>query len=735
MVLMFAAILFLRYSEYPELENFRGQEYNLEIYDRDGVLIKIKPLTNGLRRIYRPLSEIPDIVEQIFILTEDSSFYLHPGFDPAAVIRALYQNKTSGRIVSGASTISMQLARIISGKTPGYKGKLIEIFNAIRLESRLGKREILELWLNNIPFSFQVEGVPAASLKFLGRDINFLDIESTLVLAVIPRSPASMNPIRNRDSSIKAASDLGVNLGLLDSSELNGIFKYQIPDTPHQWPDITPHFSLYTESILANTFPSNNYPVKIETSISARLNEDLQETINYYISISGDSRITNGAGIIINNRSGEILAYLGSANFNDNSNSGQIDGVQILNQPGSTLKPFLYALGIEMGYRPNSVLPDIPSKFGSTELYQPMNFDGKFHGPVLLRVALASSLNIPAVFMINSVGVDNFTDFLIKIGFKSLIRQREYVGTGLALGNAEVSLFELTRAFSIFPRGGKFLTLTPFKENSGLPDLNNHEKFSLKPYTAGIIQDILSDNNSRYMGFGENNIMDTSFDTMFKTGTSNQFQNIWAIGATPEYTVGIWMGDFSGNTVVGRTGSSLPARIVAEMLELIHTPELQFPEIPNSQAVNLCPLSGLIPNTYTPSIYTEFLPLYEQPEISNWHVSGPDNTVLTVYPADYTVWIEKNKLFGDIATDNSFIEILHPADNSVFFIDSSIPIDDQVLKISCEGFFPGELRVYVNGEYSGKTEDGNYNFILNKGTWNIEFRNAADSDIISFEVL
>ena len=743
--LLIIIYIFFRFSAYPELDTFLEHDYSLEIYDRNGIVLKITALEDGLRRIYRTLDDIPDVVKKVFITAEDSRFFFHPGVDPLAVSRAFFQNRSAGRIVSGASTITMQLAGIISVSGTGYGSKILEIYNALRLESRLSKKQILELWLNNIPFSFQIEGVPAASLKFMGKDISLLNLESSLLLAVIPRSPANLNPLTNEKAAISAAARLGLKSNLwtnqytTEYSEITEHLQKVIDQyETYYWPDITPHFSLFTEKQIDKRFRDLPVSGVINTSIDSTLNEILEDRINYYLSISIAHRISTGAGLIINNSSGEILAYVGSANFDDIENSGQIDGVQILNQPGSTLKPFLYALGIENGFLPSSVLPDIPQHYGDSQVYQPMNFDRTFHGPVLLRVALASSMNVPAVYMINRLGVLNFADYLIDLGFDSLIAQRETVGTGLALGNAEVSLMELTRAFSVFPRGGFYLALTPFLSPS-LSVVNNSQSnnSTMKPYTAGIIRDILTDNNSRYPGFGGGSIMNTHFEAMFKTGTSNQFQNIWALGSSPEYTVGIWMGDFSGNTVIGRTGSSLPAAIAAEMLEIIHTEGLEFDNVPDSKEVRLCTLSGLIPNSYTPSTYFEYLPLNAETEISDWHIPDPDspsNTVVTVYPEEYSSWLTGRGRFGVISFESNYHKIIYPSNNAVFFMDPGVPSSDQILKIKTIGFSGKPAVIIINGIKADESDNGIYNFELKKGEWKIEFKNKTDRSRIIITV-
>ncbi len=748
LVLLAVIYTFFRFSDYPGLDSLIKQDFSIEIYDRNGILLKVTALEEGLRRIYRTSDDIPDVVKRVFIIAEDSRFYFHPGIDIPSIFRAWYQNRSSGEIISGASTITMQLAGMVDRSSHGYKSKLLETYNALRIESRLSKKKILELWLNNIPFSFQVEGVAAASLKFFGRDISLLDMDSSLLLSVIPRSPANLNPLLNKEAAIKTAAELGLRSGLWtaqNTAEYMDVVENleNILDQSEKfyWPDLTPHFSLFTEREVHNLFSgSSDFIGRVDASIDYALNSILEDRINYFLSLSVSSRITTGAGIIINNNSGEILAYIGSANFKDTENSGQIDGIQILNQPGSTLKPFLYALGIEKGFLPSSVLPDISQHFGGANVYQPINFDRTYHGPVLLRVALASSMNVPAVYMINRLGVLNFADFLIDLGFESLQAQRETVGTGLALGNAEVSLMELTRAFSVFPRGGVFIPLTPFLDSSEFSlstTVYNNTNSVMESYTAGIIRDILTDKNSRYPGFGDGSIMDTNFEAMFKTGTSNQFQNIWALGSTPEYTVGVWMGNFSGNTVIGRTGSSLPAEIVSEMLDIIHTEGSEFNNVPGSKEVRLCTLSGLIPNNYTPSTYVEYLPLGTEPEISNWHIPDPDsqnNSVRTVYPEEYSSWLEVKDRSGSVSRESNIHQITYPVNNSVFFIDPAVPASDQVLKVKTIGFSGKTAVVIINGIKSGESDNGIYSFELKKGEWEIEFKNRRGSSKINIVV-
>jgi penicillin-binding protein 1C len=415
-------------------------------------------------------------------------------------VSALSQNLKAGRVVRGASTITMQLSRIVSPRKTGFLGKIEEAFNALRLESRLTKSRILELWFNAIPFSFQVEGVQSASRTFFGKEASELTQAQACCLALIPRRPERYNPLLNMEEAISGTMRLSESLSLgLSNEEIRrdvGMASF------NPLVDRAPHFSRFVNEQLAveaQVSTGKGIPLSactVYTSLDLSLNAFLEERIAYYLKMNSMSRLSNGAAILVDVRTGEILAYVGSRDFHDTENSGEIDGVRVKNQPGSCLKPFLYSLAIEKGFLPNSVLPDIPMDFGAEEAYVPMNFDRRFHGPVRLRVALASSLNVPAVYMVSRLGVNNFTDYLVRLGFLSLESQRGNLGTGIALGNAEVSLFELVQAFSVFPRGGEYLDLSYRKKEKSERGIGTTV---MEPYTAAIICSILSDRSSRWL--------------------------------------------------------------------------------------------------------------------------------------------------------------------------------------------------------------------------------------------
>jgi penicillin-binding protein 1C len=743
----------LRFTPYPELGQFREREYSTTILDRGNEVLWVQPIDReGLRREYVHLEDIPAYVKELFILSEDNRFYHHPGVDPFAILRSIFLYLKTGEIVSGASTITMQLASIISPDREVTLGpKILEMVDALRLETRLSKDRILELWLNNIPFGFQAEGVQTAGRTFFGNPVSGLSPEEALLLSVIPRSPALYNPFTEQENCVQAAFDIVIENDLSMSRE--EISRAAAGAVYKQWRMKAPHF-------VERFRPSEFYTAggrygKVHTSLDLSLNRFAEQRINYYLDRNADSRLNNGAVLLTDNHTGEILCYVGSRDFFDEKYSGQIDGVRIESQPGSCLKPFLYALALEEGMLPNTVLPDIPLSFGREKVYEPRNFDNRFHGPVRLRVALASSLNVPAVYTLNQVGVPEFTDFLLRLGFDSLASQRDQLGLGLALGNGEVNLWELTRAFAIFARRGVAQELTPLESGAGAgtesgsgshaTDDETRNRRVISRYSADCICDILSDSASRYLGFGRSPVFELGFPVMFKTGTANQFQHIWAVAATVDYTVGVWMGNFSGETIIGRTGSSLPARVAGELLQKVQRGSPDFPVPAGSREVTICTLSGKRPRDICPSTTTEYLPEEYTPEVCDFHRKA-DGKVQVELPDLYSGWIrDSGKPFSTAAGGEDGLTIVSPREGALFYIDPSL--DERFQAVAIEAYGGGghgtpsarthrhKVTVLVNGE-EVETIGPPYRWLfpLKPGRWTVTFTTGDSSDSVTFTV-
>jgi penicillin-binding protein 1C len=728
----------LRLTPYPELDRYQNRSYGCAALDRYGRLLRLFPAADGVKREWAPLEEIPTGVLRVFIRAEDRRFYLHPGVDPIAIMAAGLRNLRSGRTVSGASTITMQLARLIKPRGHGLREKLYEATDALRLEARLSKKQILELWINGIPFGSNIEGLAAASRARFGREPAQLDDARAVLLAVIPRRPGLYDPALNPQTAVNAALALSRRCGLkLDEAALMETAADAAPEklTDEKAPFYAPHF---TDRVIKMSPIEKKH---LRTSLDLDLQKYAQKRLASELALLENNRVSNGAILAIDNASGAVLIYAGSVSWFDDTSGGKIDGVRIRNQPGSCLKPFLYALALEKGFLPGDILPDIPTIFGGSEAYSPSNFNRRFNGPVRLRLALASSLNIPAVYLLERLGVRTFEDWLAELGFESVAAAKGSNGVGLALGNAEISLEELTRAFAVFPRGGRTLELR-FTESQ--PESQTRQLMS--PYSAWIITDILSDRASRFTGFGSAPTLTTEFPSMFKTGTANQFQHIWALGATARYTVGVWMGNFSGETVIGRTGSSVPARIAGDILKVLEQAggslgEEHFPPLPdNVREVSICALSGMAANSACTGLTREWFPSERLPAACTWH-RQPGNTQAAVeYPPEYQAWLAERFRQGRTAHssgtggifNNAHIRL--PVAGSVFYLDPALPPEAQAIRIETVGFSPGAL-VYTNDVLQGSVNHaGVFALPLRRGFQRIVVEDENGSGMTEIQV-
>jgi penicillin-binding protein 1C len=718
------AHLVMRVTPYPELERYRNRSYGFAALDRNGLVLRVFPAEDGVKREWAPLDDIPAGAARLFVRAEDRRFYLHFGVDPLAVTAAALRNWRAGRTVSGASTITMQLARLIRPHGAGLAEKLGEAVDALRLEARLSKKQILELWINGIPFGSNIEGLPAMTRARFGRELSRLDETRAALLAVTPRRPGRYDPAFNPEAAAGAAAALSRRCGLgLDEAALLEAAAEAAPErlADAKAPFFAPHFTDRAAAAYRNA--AAHRPLR--TTLDLELQSYAEKRLAAELAALENNRVSNGAILALDNVSGAVLAYAGSASWFNDEISGKIDGVQVENQPGSCLKPFLYALALEKGFSPNDILPDIPAVFGSGEAYSPANFNRRFNGPVRFRVALASSLNVPAVYLLERLGVRAFEEYLGSLGFDSILRTMGSNGTGLALGNAGVSLEELVRAFAVFPRGGRALEPRFVEEPLPLADKAPEKAPRLmSPDSAWVIADILSDRASRFIGFGPAPVLATEFPAIFKTGTANQFQHIWALGATTRFTVGVWMGNFSGETVVGRTGSSIPARIAADLLRALEqsataAQSAPLAEMSNMRVTEVCALSGMAAGPACAGTAREWILPERLPGLCAWHRSPGAEPV---YPPEYQAWLRERFRRGRTAVPGSsagdgYIRI--PVSGSVFYFDPALPPEAQAIRIETAGF-GSEALVYAGDVLQGSlNQAGVYALPLRRGSHRI----------------
>lgn len=723
LLIILGAVVFLwaliRLSPYPSLNKFIKQSWSTRFYDSSGALIQVIPLENGIRKEFTAFEEIPEVCKNLFLLSEDKDFYKHNGVDFSAIVRASFQNTTNKRTVSGASTIDMQLVRIISktfSRERNLGDKLIEVFNSVRIESRLSKDKIFELYLNTVPFGFGVEGITSACRRFYNTTPQKMNIAQWCSLAVIPRRPASNNPLNFPQNNAELAFQLYKKL-IQNFPEYSNDKNYiyseqnflQITSlaSSYKYPYEFPHLIRYITSNWKNE--GKSFPPDFFLTLNSKTQNKANLLLKTELIQTSNSRLNNGAVFVIENQTGNILAWVGSRDFFDKENDSQIDGVITENQPGSSMKPFLYALALENGWMPNSILPDIPSTFGSNQAYIPQNFNNKFNGPIRFRVALASSLNIPAVYLLSQIGMKKYIKKLEDLGFKNIRKNGEEAGLGLALGNAPVSLYDLVSAFSVFSRDGISIPLnfenskreknkTDFSKN-----ISNYKdgKQVYSSDNARIICSILSDKFARVLGFGTMTYFDTPFPSIFKTGTANQFQNITALASSKDYTIGVWMGNFSGETVVGKTGSSIPAKICREMLIFLEKGNdiNNFAQPEKWEKTPICPLSGMACGNDCPNSVFEYIPVGTHLQKCNWHKrNAQTNKIELTLPSEYREWGEIHTKSFNYENLNDLFEIVKPNDGTIFYLDTRLPVEHQIVPVSVEIPEDSNVVIYYDNE-------------------------------------
>ncbi|MGP1454968.1 MAG: transglycosylase domain-containing protein [Treponema sp.] len=686
---------------FPALEAFRQCSWSTRIYDRGGNLIQILALENGIRREFTALKNMPPDALAVFLAAEDKAFFTHAGIDFKAIARAAYQNSIHGKRISGASTITMQVARLLApSKQRTLFAKLREAWYALRIERKLSKDEILELYLNHVPFGFQTEGITSAARNFFALPLAELSKEQLCCLAVIPRRPAGYTPLEHPKACAEKAALLYRSVFMQQGGQAAPAAAQEpsITETIEDrllaaaqtarrftYPFYMPHYiaflvNQYKQGAFAQTATTAAkapHPLPPEWHLTADqifstqagfiLQSELRKTTN--------SRLHNGAILVIENATGNIVAWVGSNSYFDREYNGQIDGVTARNQSGSSTKPFLYALALDRGYKPSDILPDIPMQFGSKNIYIPRNFNNCYNGPVRLRTALASSLNIPAVMLLDEMGEAAYLETLEKLKLQLAGAEADQAGLSLALGSVPVSLYELVRAFSVFPRDGIILPLKSFQDG-GSPDAFSAAEAVYSPDTVRIICSILSDPAARVKGFGFAATFRTPFPALFKTGTANQYQSLVALAASSAYTIGVWMGNFSGNTVMGKTGSSVPARIARRLLTTLHSKPLSdgtmlsakpFAEPVHWKKEPVCVLSGMRATPLCPNAVPEYLPTAAAPcPFCTWH-QNQNGSITAVYPEEYQRWISVFARSGSIGTPKEKLTIVRPKNGSRFF--------------------------------------------------------------------
>ena len=561
--------------------------YSLLVLDRNGGYLSAFLADDGIWRLRTPPGEIPERLKKIIIEKEDRFFYYHPGVNPFSVVRAAARNALSGERREGGSTITMQIARMLEPKERTYVGKVVELFRALQLELRYSKGELLEIYLSIVPLGGNIEGLKSASLLYYRTPLDRLDIAHLLDLILLPNNPNGFRPDRHPDRLYHERIRRGmawVRRGILTQEDSAIIVQTSALAVRRRPPGGAPHFVLRVKGMK----PAQT---EVHTTLHPGIQATTERLLNGHLQSWSEKGVHNGAVLVLANRSGEVLGYTGSGDFSDALSHGQVDGVRALRSPGSTLKPFLYALCMDRGeLTPKSRLLDTPYDL---EGFRAENYDGTCSGLVFADEALRRSLNVPMIRLLRASGVAPFVDLLERAGMASLNAQRDRFGLSLILGGCGVTLEELTAAYASFPNGGTHLP--PRYILSRAEDRWEGTRV-FSPPTAFMVTEILAGLDRPDL---PNNFESSSNlpRVAFKTGTSYGRRDAWAIGYTAEYTVGVWIGNADNRGSADLVGSKAAAPLLVDILNAIssshHKTILSPPQ--GIDVREVCSNSGLLP--------------------------------------------------------------------------------------------------------------------------------------------
>ncbi len=522
------------------------------------------------------------------------------------------------RFVSGGSTITQQVVRNIYHIPHSIFGKILEAWYALRLEGTLSKQEILLQYFNRVPYGNGTFGVEAASRLYFDKPAEHLSLAEAAFIAALPNSPSSSNPYRSMRRAHERMRFILKKMyeqKIVNKEEYDEAAAEPINIVEPQRHFRAPHF---TEMVLQAIPEEKRERVsEIRTTLDYNIQNVIEMLLKGHVALLRRQHVTNGAVVVLDNISGDVVALAGSVDFFDSLHDGQVNGALSLRQPGSTLKPFTYGVAFESGLTASDILPDLPYSVAGEDVsgagFSPENYDRKFHGPVRVRTALACSYNVPAIRVAEKIGVDALLKRLHDAGFSSLDRSASYYGLALTLGDGEVTLLELVRAYSALAKGGVYRSekiILDTRDLSGsitqfvTPD---SELQIFSPQISYILTDILSDNDARIPAFGVDSPINLPFECAAKTGTSKDYKDNWTVGFTPRWTVGVWVGNFDSKPMrraSGITGAGPLFRDIMLYLEQRGTGgEFHRPE--GLVDVNVCPESGLLPNKNCPGTLRE----------------------------------------------------------------------------------------------------------------------------------
>ena len=667
----------------------------LEFLDRHGRTLR--ELRDGQEQFSRTAAEgeIPTVLMQATLAAEDQRFWSHNGVDWRATLRAAWQLVRNGRIVSGGSSITQQLVKLAAPRPRTFRTKLIEAAQALRLEREWDKPRILAAYLNRLDYGNLRAGSDAAARHYFDKAPADLSAAEAAFLAGLPQAPSRLNP-RARFAGAKRRQEWILGrmhaLSWLTSEDYTRALAEPLQLAPPRREFAAPHF---VDLLLEREAPDTSRPQRVTTTLDLELNRFVEQTLRSQLARLREQQVGNGAAVVLDNRTGAVLALVGSEDYFAPA-AGQVNGAWAPRSAGSTLKPFTYALAFERGATPASIVADVPCEFSTaTGVFAPVNYDRHCHGPVRHRLALANSLNIPAVRVLDELGGAAVLHARLRAcGLTTLTQPAEHYGLGLTLGNAEVRLLELANAYACLARLGEW---RPWRLLEGAGDYKSPTRV-ISREAAWLVADVLADNRARALAFGLETPLRFDFPVACKTGTSTDYRDNWAVGYTPEFTVAVWAGNFDGSPMRGVSGVTGAGPVLHTIFQNLRTRFSTTWYAPPSGWVQreVHPLTGkLVTEDARRSLTKDFAAVREWfppdrlPPVSS--AADFDASGRVLLPSEYRAWFQSgDNGFGDrvaLATRPQFtsLRVLSPVPGTVFYLDPDLPDSARRIALHASG--------------------------------------------------
>lgn len=728
------------------------------ILDRRGRLLYEIADPHAGRHVPVPLEQIPLPCQQATVATEDAHFYTNPGVDIVGILRALWINLRGGEVLAGGSTITQQLARNLlldpqERTERTLERKLRESLLAWRIARTYTKDQVLALYLNEVYYGNLAYGIEAAAHTYFGKSAAELDLAECALLAGLPQSPAVYDPLSDPEAARQRQQvvlRLMAEQGYIAQEQVHLAAQERIHFAAVPFPIEAPHFVMFVRAWLEQRFGLEALytdGLVVTTTIDLDLQRTAERVIRYHLARleqagagSPFRDVNNAALVALDPQSGQILAMVGSPDYFDPVIDGAVNAALTLRQPGSAIKPVTYAAAFdprrEHPLTPASVLMDVRTAFPTREgtSYVPMNYDRRFHGPVSAREALACSYNVPAVQVLDNVGLEQMVALANGLGLSSF-GGGERFGLALTLGGGEVRLLELTAAYAAFANGGRRVEpygVLEVRDASGALRYKARPSPGpqvVDPRVAYLIGDILSDNEARTPAFGPRSVLALSRPAAAKTGTSSDWRDNWTVGYVPQLVTGVWVGNADGRPMVYVSGVDGAGPIWHDFMEaaLRGQPVLSFPEPPGLRRVRVCVPSGLLPTPDCPRTRMEvFIAGTEPTQYDDWYrtvridsatgapagpLTPPERVVERVFifpPAEIWAWARENGWpLGPVAADaqpvaaGGGLVVVSPDPGTVYRLSPAVPGAYQSIRIAArptDGVSVAEITLYLDGD-------------------------------------